>query len=69
LLNPFKISKEKALSEVGAFARSYQPAERAGGETDIAGIILYLASRAGSFVNGSVMLVDGGKTATMPATY
>ena len=35
----------------------------------MAGIILYLVSKAGAFVNGSVMLVDGGKLATMPATY
>ena len=69
LLKPFKISKDKAITEVGAFARSYQPAERAGSADDMAGIILYLSSRAGSFVNGSVMLVDGGKVATMPATY
>ncbi|KAL6717309.1 hypothetical protein ACLMJK_005224 [Lecanora helva] len=69
LFNPFKISKEKAIDEEGAFARSYQPAERAGKQEDMAGTTLYLASRAGSFVNGSVMLVDGGKIATMPATY
>ena len=69
LFAPFKISKEKAIDEEGAFARSYQPAERAGKQEDMAGTTLYLASRAGSFVNGSVMLVDGGKIATMPATY
>lgn len=69
LLNPFKLHKEKPVTEVGAFSRSYQPAERAGGEQDIAGVILYLASKAGDFVNGSVLLVDGGKIATMPATY
>ena len=69
LLTPFKIAPDKSLTEEGAFARSYQPAERAGGEEDMAGIILFLASRAGAFVNGSVMLIDGGKLATMPATY
>ncbi|KAA8642770.1 hypothetical protein EYZ11_002948 [Aspergillus tanneri] len=69
LFAPFKIDKEKAIDEEGAFARSYQPAERAGKVDDMAGTVLYLASRAGSFVNGSVMLVDGGKIATMPATY
>ena len=69
LFAPFKISKEKAIDEEGAFARSYQPAERAGKADDMAGTVLYMASRAGSFVNGSVMLVDGGKIATMPATY
>lgn len=69
LLAPFKISKGKALSEEGAFARSYLPAERAGSEEDMAGVILYMVSKAGAYVNGSVMLVDGGKLATVPATY
>jgi NAD(P)-dependent dehydrogenase (short-subunit alcohol dehydrogenase family) len=68
-LMPFKISKDKDLTEEGAFARSFLPAERAGSAADIAGVLLYLASRAGAYVNGSVMLVDGGKIATVPATY
>ncbi|KAI1428591.1 NAD(P)-binding protein [Xylaria sp. FL1777] len=68
-LVPFKIAKEKDLSEEGAFSRSFLPAERAGSKEDIAGILLYLVSKAGAYVNGSVMLVDGGKIATVPATY
>lgn len=68
-LTPFKISKDKDVSEEGAFARSFLPAERAGSKEDIAGVLLYLSSRAGAYVNGSVMLVDGGKIATVPATY
>ena len=35
----------------------------------MAGIILYMVSKAGAYVNGSVILVDGGKLATVPATY
>lgn len=69
LFAPFRISKTKALTEEGVFSKSYQPAERAGSEEDMAGAILYLASPAGSFCNGSVMLLDGGKLGTMPATY
>jgi len=68
-LVPFRITKDKELSEEGAFARSFLPAERAGSHEDIAGVLLYLASKAGSYVNGSVILVDGGKIATVPATY
>ncbi|RYP23535.1 hypothetical protein DL765_001049 [Monosporascus sp. GIB2] len=68
-LVPFKVSREKDLSEEGAFARPFLPAERAGSKEDIAGVLLYLASKAGAYVNGSVMLVDGGKIATVPATY
>ncbi|KAI0877843.1 hypothetical protein GGS24DRAFT_82625 [Hypoxylon argillaceum] len=69
LYNPFRINKNIPITQEGAFSRAYQPAERAGSEEDMAGIILYLVSRAGAFVNGSVMLLDGGKVATMPATY
>ena len=69
LFAPFRISKTKASTEEGVFSKSYQPAERAGSEDDMAGAIIYLASPAGSFCNGSVMLLDGGKLGTMPATY
>lgn len=69
LLVPFKINKDKDICDEGALARTYIPAERAGSDEDIAGVLLYLVSRAGSYMNGSVLLVDGGKVATMPATY
>jgi NAD(P)-dependent dehydrogenase (short-subunit alcohol dehydrogenase family) len=69
IFKPYIIDKTKTLFEEGVFSRSYQPAERAGTDEDMGGTILYMASRAGAFLNGSVMLVDGGKLATMPATY
>jgi NAD(P)-dependent dehydrogenase (short-subunit alcohol dehydrogenase family) len=69
LFKPYIIDKTKTLGEEGVFSRAYQPAERAGSIEDMAGTTLYMASRAGAFVNGSVVLVDGGKLATMPATY
>lgn len=69
LFKPYIIDKTKTVFEEGVFSRSYQPAERAGSEDDMGGITLYMSSRAGSFLNGSVMLVDGGKLATMPSTY
>lgn len=69
LFKPYIIDKTKNLFQEGVFSRAYQPAERAGSEEDMGGLMLYMASRAGAFLNGSVMLVDGGKLATMPATY
>ncbi|KAG7007371.1 hypothetical protein G7Y79_00010g028720 [Physcia stellaris] len=69
LFKQFIIDPTKSITEEGVFSRSYQPAERAGSIEDMAGLVLYMTSRAGSFVNGSVMLADGGKLATMPATY
>ncbi|KAL2061141.1 hypothetical protein VTL71DRAFT_7414 [Oculimacula yallundae] len=69
LFKKYIIDPKKSLTEEGVFSRSYQPAERAGSIEDMAGLILYMAGRSGAFLNGSVMLSDGGKLGTMPATY
>ncbi|KAI0480736.1 short chain dehydrogenase [Xylariaceae sp. FL0804] len=45
------------------------PARRFGGDEEMAGTVLYLASRAGAFCNGLVMLIDGGKLCTIPSEY
>jgi len=37
------------------------PAKRVGGLEDIAGTVLYLCSRAGSYVDGRCLCVDGGR--------
>lgn len=36
------------------------PLGRLGSEQDMAGAVLYLSSRAGSYVNGAIIPVDGG---------
>ncbi|KAF9049356.1 NAD(P)-binding protein [Hymenopellis radicata] len=38
------------------------PLKRAGTEEDMAGAILFLASRAGAYMNGSVFVADGGRS-------
>lgn len=38
------------------------PLHRRGGDTDIAGIAIMLASRAGAFITGEIIRVDGGAT-------
>jgi NAD(P)-dependent dehydrogenase (short-subunit alcohol dehydrogenase family) len=48
---------------------SFIPAQRPGNEEDIAGAILYLASNAGNYLNGSVLVIDGGRFSTLPSTY
>lgn len=45
------------------------PAQRIGAEEEMAGTILYLASKAGGYCNGSVVLVDGGVLSIHPSTY
>ncbi|EIW81093.1 NAD(P)-binding protein [Coniophora puteana RWD-64-598 SS2] len=45
------------------------PVGRAGGLTDMAGPILFLAGRAGAYVNGAVWLVDGGRVGSLPNSY
>ncbi|KAF8578953.1 NAD(P)-binding protein [Ramaria rubella] len=45
------------------------PMRRQGGTEDMGGLILYLATRAGAYVNGNVSITDGGRIAAFPATY
>ncbi|KAL3441451.1 short-chain dehydrogenase [Aspergillus insuetus] len=45
------------------------PARRFGGDEEMAGAILYLASRAGSYSNGSILISDGGRLSVMTGTY
>jgi NAD(P)-dependent dehydrogenase (short-subunit alcohol dehydrogenase family) len=53
----------------GIFPKSVIPLERVGTEEDMAGFILFLASRAGAYCTGTVVVVDGGRLSLMPATY
>ncbi|KAK8069636.1 hypothetical protein PG994_006252 [Apiospora phragmitis] len=53
----------------GLPAKKDIPLERAGDEQDMAGAILYLASRAGAYCNGTVIVSDGGRLTTFPSTY
>jgi NAD(P)-dependent dehydrogenase (short-subunit alcohol dehydrogenase family) len=53
----------------GIFPRTIIPMERVGTEEDMAGATLFLASRAGAYCTGSVLLLDGGRLSLMPATY
>lgn len=53
----------------GKFPRTVIPVERVGTEEDMAGSILFLASRGGAYCDGTVIVVDGGRLSLMPATY
>lgn len=53
----------------GSLAGSLVPLERVGSEEDMAGAVLFLVSRAGGYVDGNVLLTDGGRAGIMPCTY
>ncbi|KAH6912999.1 hypothetical protein BKA70DRAFT_1145144 [Coprinopsis sp. MPI-PUGE-AT-0042] len=52
-----------------AMLASTVPLKRTGSREDMAGTILYLASPAGAYVNGAVLLVDGGRVGTVASSY
>ncbi|KAF2853570.1 short chain dehydrogenase [Plenodomus tracheiphilus IPT5] len=45
------------------------PVRKFGSEDEMGGTVLYLAGRAGSFNNGLVLLLDGGRAAVTRTTY
>ncbi|KAJ6034175.1 short chain dehydrogenase/reductase family protein [Penicillium canescens] len=53
----------------GVVPKSISPAERFGVEKEMARTILYLASKAGGYCNGSVSVVDGGALSVHPRSY
>lgn len=61
--------KNMAGKSEEAFPASVIPEQRMGSLQDMAGVILFLASRAGAYCNGVVLLTDGGRLSVMPASY
>lgn len=58
------------MASVGSYAASKGiPEGRPGGSEDMAGIILFLASKAGAYLNGNILLCDGGRLAVVPGSY
>ncbi|GGD97150.1 2,5-dichloro-2,5-cyclohexadiene-1,4-diol dehydrogenase [Tsuneonella deserti] len=55
-------SKATAKAMIAQMSSNAQPVKRGGQPRDIAEACAYLASEAGSFVNGASLLVDGGLT-------
>jgi len=56
-------------SEEGSIAKSFIPAERVGRGEDMAGTVMFMASKAGAYLNGNVTVVDGGRVSQLPGTY
>ncbi|KAI9045894.1 SDR family NAD(P)-dependent oxidoreductase [Aspergillus affinis] len=45
----------------GSFPATHIPLTRGGGEVDIAGLVLWMASFSGGYLNGETIVLDGGK--------
>lgn len=56
-------------TEEGAYPREFVPATRIGGDRDIGGLIVWLCSGAGGYMNGSVIMADGGALSIRPSSY
>ncbi|CAG7979754.1 unnamed protein product [Penicillium salamii] len=53
----------------GSFPREMIPATRGGSEEDMAGLIIWLASNSGGYINGNIVITDGGRVSVVPAVY
>ncbi|GJC81233.1 short-chain dehydrogenase/reductase SAT3 [Colletotrichum liriopes] len=53
----------------GSVPKEMVPLQRMGDTQDLAGAMLYLASRAGAYCNGTVITVDGGRLGNFPTTW
>ena len=68
----FSFEAEMTQGHVGktaSFSTDTIPAGRIGTEEDIAGMVLWVASRTGAYLNGTTILLDGGRLSLLPATY
>jgi 3-oxoacyl-[acyl-carrier protein] reductase len=54
-----------AYAELDAADASSIPAGRAADPAEVAGAIVFLASEAASYINGTALSVDGGRTETI----
>ena len=53
----------------GGVSAKISPLERIGSAEDINGLILFMISRAGGYLSGSVQITDGGTLSVLPASY
>jgi len=57
------------LSSDDGIPASIIPLRRPGAVQDMAGAILYMTSKAGGYLNGNVLVTDGGRLSVVPSTY
>lgn len=61
----FQLVMAHTLEQFGDYIKSGTPLQRIGTPEDIVGATLYLTSRAGAWVNGATITIDGGATVAM----
>lgn len=57
-----------ASGELGAVPKEMVPLQRMGEDHEMGGTMLYLASKAGAYCNGAVIVLDGGRLTLFPST-
>lgn len=63
-----KVGTQHGITE-GDFPKAIIPLGRAGAEQDIGGLTLFLAGASGGYLNGMVVVTDGGRVAAFPSSY
>lgn len=64
-----RLMEGKDATREGAFPATFIPNQKAGDEEDMGGTVLYMVSRAGAYLNGSIVLLDGGRCGVLNTSY
>jgi NAD(P)-dependent dehydrogenase (short-subunit alcohol dehydrogenase family) len=60
---------DNAFTGAKVMPKDRSPSERTGSEEDFAGTILFMTSKAGAYLNGEILVTDGGRIAQVPSVY
>lgn len=52
-----------------SMSRQFIPLGRGGSEQDISGLLLFMTGVSGGFLNGCIIVTDGGRLSVVPASY